>query len=161
MWRLKKQLSLSPFSPIPAATSPVLPRPQAQRDMWESLQGKTAALAKRRKGVNRCMRERGVRSPSDGADSVCIPWGKGYTWRRQVRYRKIYSQSTDLKLSHKPIKLPTRTTQFPAILSQPSFLSQNSLIFVLLYNLILPPQKPFGQENLILCVLLGSLEIAL
>lgn len=31
---------------------------------------------------------------------------------------------------------------------------------VLLYNLILLPQRSFGHDNLILCVLLGSLEIA-
>lgn len=130
MRRVRKQLLLSPFSPPPAASRPVLPSQQAQRAKWELLQGGRAAFAKRREGVNSCMRERRVRSAPNGEDWVCVPWGKECTWKRLVRYRKIYSQPRDLRWSHKPIKLPSQSTQVPAILSHPSLLSQNSPIFL-------------------------------
>lgn len=97
------------FLSIPPARSPVLLRQQLQRGMWELLQQMEAALGKGRKGVNSSIRKKEVRSPPNRIDWICTP---RCTWRRQVRYRKIHNESTDLRLSDKPLNSQSRPPSF-------------------------------------------------
>lgn len=107
------------------------------------------------------MGERGVRSIPGGIDWVCMPGTDGSTWRRQVRSER---SSTNSQISGFYISPQNSQPRPPCLLLLSSSLHsfpRTPSFSVLLYNLILPPQRSFGHENLILCVLLGSLEIAL
>lgn len=160
MRRVKKQLLPSPFSPIPAYRSPVLPR-KWEKDMWESLQRKRAAFAKRREGVNSCMRERGHKCPKFDRLGLRI-LGRGMHLDEANEIQK------NLQSIHRP-QTATQTHKTPnpdhtvSCYSLTAFIPFPELLnfSVLLYNLILPPWRSFEHENLILCVQLGSLEIAL